>query len=192
MGSSLTWDFHSLEFSIVLGNDILVSTEDSTCKCKCIYFVSCINYHPGPSFCYIVQHINELHSHDCHSSSLGVYIWLQPTVFSCACCLLLYLTVIFIFLLFTCLCSCPPGTSQKPAEDHSSPATGLKPAQSLGQNAGYILGPTPFKPLKSQIRLLEMETGAVNQGLRRTHLTPQRVSIALSVMLTAQVTAMSA
>lgn len=40
---------------------------------------------------------------------------------------------------------------------------------------------------KFQLKLLQMESGALNQGLNRTQLTPDRLSLALSVMLTKQV-----
>lgn len=41
---------------------------------------------------------------------------------------------------------------------------------------------------KFQVKLMEMEKGALNLGLNRTHLTPNRLSVALSVILTAKVT----
>ncbi|XP_044026184.1 MAX gene-associated protein isoform X2 [Siniperca chuatsi] len=59
-----------------------------------------------------------------------------------------------------------------------------RPAVSFGQSQGMTHRPSGFTKL--QFRLLLMEIGALNQGLSRTQLTPDRLSVALSVMLTKQ------
>lgn len=45
----------------------------------------------------------------------------------------------------------------------------------------------PSSITKLQTKLLQMETEALKQGLAKTHLTPDRVEVALSVMLTKEV-----
>lgn len=45
----------------------------------------------------------------------------------------------------------------------------------------------PTEYTKSRLKLLRMENEAVNQGLNRGHLTPDRMSVALSVLLSKEV-----
>ncbi|XP_071768542.2 MAX gene-associated protein, partial [Centroberyx gerrardi] len=66
-----------------------------------------------------------------------------------------------------------------------NPGVGQKPVVSCGQSQGVTHNRIPGFS-KFQHKLLEMEMGAVNQGLGRTHLTPERLSVALSVLLTAK------
>ncbi|XP_060947666.1 MAX gene-associated protein isoform X2 [Limanda limanda] len=52
------------------------------------------------------------------------------------------------------------------------------------QNKGVTQRPGSL--LKFEVKLLQMEAGALNKGLRRTQLTPDRLNVALSVILTKQ------
>ncbi|KAM3603399.1 uncharacterized protein V6R79_021646 [Siganus canaliculatus] len=70
--------------------------------------------------------------------------------------------------------------SQNLPVSHS--AVGQRLAVSFRQNQGLPYKLTGYT--KPQMRLLQMESGAVSQGLRRTQLTSDRLSVALSVMLT--------
>ncbi|XP_053301535.1 MAX gene-associated protein [Pleuronectes platessa] len=54
----------------------------------------------------------------------------------------------------------------------------------FGQNKGVIHRPASLP--KFEVKLLQMEVGALNKGLRRTQLTPDRLKVALSVLLTKQ------
>lgn len=65
------------------------------------------------------------------------------------------------------------------------PGVSQRAAVSFGQSQGMTHRPSGLT--KVQFKLLQMEIGAQNQGLSRTQLTPDRVSVALSVMLTKQV-----
>lgn len=65
------------------------------------------------------------------------------------------------------------------------PGISQRPAVSVGQSQGMTHRPPGFT--KYQFKLLQMEIGALNQGLSRTQLAPDRLSVALSVMLTKQV-----
>ncbi|KAM4633750.1 MAX gene-associated protein [Polymixia lowei] len=67
---------------------------------------------------------------------------------------------------------CNPGISHK---------TGLSSGQNQGTSFHKTSGLSKF-----QLKLLEMEEDALNQGLNKTHLTPERLSMALSVILTAK------
>ncbi|KAM7368132.1 hypothetical protein PAMP_014379 [Pampus punctatissimus] len=64
------------------------------------------------------------------------------------------------------------------------PKVNQKLAVTYGQSQGVTQRPSGLT--KFQLKLLQMEIGALNQGLERTQLTPDRVSSALSVMLTKQ------
>ncbi|KAM7395685.1 hypothetical protein PAMA_007111 [Pampus argenteus] len=64
------------------------------------------------------------------------------------------------------------------------PKVNQKLAVTYGQNQGVTHRPSGLT--KFQLKLFQMEIGALNQGLARTQLTPDRVSSALSVMLTKQ------
>ncbi|XP_035000418.2 MAX gene-associated protein isoform X1 [Hippoglossus stenolepis] len=55
---------------------------------------------------------------------------------------------------------------------------------SFGQNQGITHRPASLP--KFEVKLLQMEVGALNEGLRRTQLTPDRLTVALSVLLTKQ------
>lgn len=66
-------------------------------------------------------------------------------------------------------------------QPHVSP----KPSMSFGQC--QVVTSRPSSITKLQSKLLQMETGALKQGLARTHLTPDRLEVALSVMLTKEV-----
>lgn len=55
----------------------------------------------------------------------------------------------------------------------------------FGQSQGMTHRPSGLT--KFQFKLLQMETGALNDGLIRTQLTPDRLKVALSVMLTKEV-----
>lgn len=59
---------------------------------------------------------------------------------------------------------------------------------SFGQNQGPMSKPSGLT--KFQHKLLEMETAALNQGFSRTQLTTERLSAALTVLLTKQVCSM--
>ncbi|XP_029902719.1 MAX gene-associated protein isoform X2 [Myripristis murdjan] len=60
-----------------------------------------------------------------------------------------------------------------------------KPGTSCGQSQGMTHHrPTGFS--KHQLKLWEMEKGAANQGTHKTQLTPERLAVALSVLLTPQ------
>ncbi|KAF7656799.1 hypothetical protein LDENG_00035930 [Lucifuga dentata] len=61
-------------------------------------------------------------------------------------------------------------------------------AQSVSQKPAVSCGMTCRPPVisKLQLRLLELEKGVIKQGVSRTHLTPERLTVALSVILTAQ------
>lgn len=69
--------------------------------------------------------------------------------------------------------------SQRLSTPH--PGVSQRSAVSFGQMTHRPSGLTKF-----QYKLLQMENGAQNQGLSRTQLTPDRLSVALSVMLTKQ------
>ncbi|XP_069572282.1 uncharacterized protein magl [Brachyistius frenatus] len=62
------------------------------------------------------------------------------------------------------------------------PRVSRRPAVSVGQSQGMTHRPSGLT--KSQLKLLQMEAGALNEGLSKTLLTPGRVSAALSVILT--------
>ncbi|XP_028253501.1 MAX gene-associated protein [Parambassis ranga] len=62
----------------------------------------------------------------------------------------------------------------------SHPGVSQRPEQSFSQSQG--MKPTNFP--KFQVKLMKMEAGAVEQGLDRTQLTLDRLSVALSVILT--------
>ncbi|XP_023285958.1 MAX gene-associated protein-like [Seriola lalandi dorsalis] len=64
------------------------------------------------------------------------------------------------------------------------PGVGQRPAMNYGQNQGMAHRPTGLT--KVQFKLLQMEIAALSQGVSRTHLTPDRLSAALSVILTKQ------
>eukprot|EP00064_Thunnus_orientalis_P012560 superscaffoldBa00001941_g12595 len=64
------------------------------------------------------------------------------------------------------------------------PGVNQKLAVTYGQSLGMTHRPSGLS--KVQLRLLQMEIGALNQGLERTQLTEDRLSLALSVMLTKQ------
>ncbi|KAM6992388.1 uncharacterized protein mgab [Tautogolabrus adspersus] len=64
------------------------------------------------------------------------------------------------------------------------PGVSQRPVMSFGQNQGMTHKPPGFT--KSQFNLLQMELGAMNEGLHRTQLAPDRLSVALSVILTKQ------
>ncbi|XP_047430369.1 MAX gene-associated protein [Mugil cephalus] len=64
----------------------------------------------------------------------------------------------------------------------SQPGVSQRPAGSFGHSHGTTLKPSVLTKL--QLRMLRMESEALSQGLTRTHLTPNRLSVALSVMLT--------
>ncbi|XP_065819878.1 MAX gene-associated protein [Labrus bergylta] len=64
------------------------------------------------------------------------------------------------------------------------PGVSQRPVMSFGQNQGMTHKPPGFT--KSQFNLLQMELGAMNEGLHRTQLTQDRLSVALSVILTKQ------
>ncbi|KAK9531787.1 hypothetical protein VZT92_011192 [Zoarces viviparus] len=64
------------------------------------------------------------------------------------------------------------------------PGLGQRPAVSFGQSPAVTHRPSGLT--KFQRRLMQMEQGAVNQGLRRTQLTTERLSVALSGLLTKQ------
>ncbi|XP_040920857.1 MAX gene-associated protein isoform X2 [Toxotes jaculatrix] len=70
--------------------------------------------------------------------------------------------------------------SQRSSTHH--PGVNPRPAMSFGQNQGTAHKPSGL--YKFQCKLFQMETGALNQGLNRTQLTPDRLSVALSVILT--------
>ncbi|XP_070705705.1 uncharacterized protein magl [Pempheris klunzingeri] len=72
--------------------------------------------------------------------------------------------------------------SQRLSAHH--PGVSQRPAVSFGQRQGMTNRPSGFT--KFQFKLFQMEIGALNQGLSRTQLTPDRLSVALSVMLTKQ------
>ncbi|XP_045917038.1 MAX gene-associated protein isoform X3 [Micropterus dolomieu] len=64
------------------------------------------------------------------------------------------------------------------------PGVSQRPAVSSGQSQGMTHRPSGVTKL--QFKLLLMEIAAQNMGLSRTQLTPDRLSVALSVMLTKQ------
>uniref|UniRef100_A0A8C9ZJ68 BHLH domain-containing protein n=2 Tax=Sander lucioperca TaxID=283035 RepID=A0A8C9ZJ68_SANLU len=64
------------------------------------------------------------------------------------------------------------------------PGTSQRPAGSVGQSQGMTHRPSGLTKL--QLKLLQMEFEAVSQGLGRTQLTSDRLSVALSVILTKQ------
>ncbi|XP_030578026.1 MAX gene-associated protein isoform X2 [Archocentrus centrarchus] len=72
------------------------------------------------------------------------------------------------------------GVSQRMSTDHLG--VSQRPEMSFGQNQGMIHKPSGLT--KFQHKLLEMEMEALNQGLSRTQLTSERLSAALSVILT--------
>ncbi|XP_031722107.1 MAX gene-associated protein isoform X2 [Anarrhichthys ocellatus] len=94
----------------------------------------------------------------------------------------------------------PPASSQPPGSSHTRPAAqrssclfrlsaylpglGQRPAVSFGQSPAMTHRPSGLT--KFQRRLMQMEHGAVNQGLSRTHLTTERLSVALAGLLTKQ------
>ncbi|XP_074471809.1 uncharacterized protein mgab isoform X2 [Sebastes fasciatus] len=64
------------------------------------------------------------------------------------------------------------------------PAVSQRPGASFSQSHWMAHRPSGFT--KFQLKLLQMEFGALNQGQRRTQLTPDRLSVALSGLLTKQ------
>ncbi|XP_071334903.1 MAX gene-associated protein isoform X4 [Trachinotus anak] len=72
--------------------------------------------------------------------------------------------------------------SQRSSTYH--PGVSQRPVTSYGQNQGMAHKPTGLT--KFQFKLLQMEIGALNQGVSRTQLTPDRLSVALSAILTKQ------
>ncbi|XP_042359838.1 MAX gene-associated protein-like, partial [Plectropomus leopardus] len=74
-----------------------------------------------------------------------------------------------------------PGAQRVPTF-HS--ALSQRPAVSFGQSQGASHRPTGLS--KFQLKLYQMETGALNEGLNPTQLTADRLAVALSVVLTKQ------
>ncbi|XP_039980782.1 MAX gene-associated protein isoform X2 [Xiphias gladius] len=72
--------------------------------------------------------------------------------------------------------------SQRSSTYH--PGVSQRSAMSFGQNQGLAHRSSGLT--KVQLKLLQMEIGALNEGLSRTELTPDRVSVALSAILTKQ------
>lgn len=68
----------------------------------------------------------------------------------------------------------------------SQSAANQRAATGFGQSQGPTHRAAGFT--KIQLRLLQMEDAAFNQGLSRTHLTPERLSTALSVIMSKGVT----
>ncbi|KAK2890338.1 MAX gene-associated protein isoform X2 [Channa argus] len=85
-------------------------------------------------------------------------------------------------------------SQKQPGAENASPESGYtrlsrynprvsqKPTLTCGHNQG--MAQRPIVLTKFQFKLLQMETGALNEGLNRTQLTPDRLSVALSVILT--------
>lgn len=60
-----------------------------------------------------------------------------------------------------------------------------RPVGSSGLSQGMTYRPSGLTKL--QLKLMKMESGALNEGLIRTQLTPDRLAVALSVLLTKEV-----
>ncbi|KAK2856449.1 hypothetical protein Q5P01_005184 [Channa striata] len=76
----------------------------------------------------------------------------------------------------------PEAENVSPGLSRYNPRVNQKSTVTFGHNQGMAQRPIILS--KFQVKLLQMEIGALNEGLSRTQLTPDRLSVALSVILT--------